>query len=151
MDKIKEIVRKSTEKFGLILVECSISNDKIDAVIYRKDGNVNIEDLKNVTNNILKVLSSIGLENTYNVNLSSPGLDRVLKTKEELNIFKGRKVKISFMDKGKLIAEQAVLEGFSGKKVTLKKDEKEIRIPFNKLTKVSLYDEILERGGSKND
>ena len=151
MDKIKEIVKKSIEKFGLILVECSISSDRIDAVIYRKDGNVSIEDLENVTNNILRMLSSVGLENAYSVNLSSPGLDRVLKTKEELNIFKGRKVKISFMDKGKLIAEQAVLEGFSGKKVTLKKDEKEIRIPFNKLTKVSLYDEILERGGSKND
>ena len=149
MDKIKEIVRKSTEKFGLILVECSISNDKIDAVIYRKDGNVNIEDLKNVTNNILKVLSSIGLENAYNVNLSSPGLDRVLKTKEELNIFKGRKVQVSFMNEGELIAEQAVLEGFSGEKVILRKNEKEIKIPFDKLTKISLYDEILGRGGSK--
>lgn len=149
MDRIKEIVRKSTERFGLILVECSVSANKIDAVIYRKGGNIGIEDLKNVTNDILERLSSIGFQNAYSVSLSSPGLDRVLKTKEELDIFKGKKVKISFMKEGKLITEQAVLEGLSDKKVALRKNEERIEIPFNKLIKVSLYDETLERGGSK--
>ncbi len=149
MDRIKEIVRKSTERFGLILVECSVSANKIDAVIYRKGGNIGIEDLKNVTNDILERLSSIGFQNAYSVSLSSPGLDRVLKTKEELDIFKGKKVKISFIKEGKLTTEQAVLEGLSDKKVALRKNEERIEIPFNKLIKVSLYDETLERGGSK--
>lgn len=149
MDKIKEVVKKSTEKFGLILVECSVTPDRIDAVIYRKDGNIGIEDLKNVTNEILRVLSSIGLENAYGINLSSPGLDRVLKTKEELNIFKGKRVKISFMSEGKLTTEQAVLEGFSNERVALRKNKEKMEVPFDKVTRISLYDEILERGGSK--
>jgi len=149
MDRIKEIVKRSTVHFGLILVECLVSGDKIEAVIYRKNGNVGIGDLENVTKDIQGELSSIGLEGVYSIELSSPGLNRVLKAREELDIFKGKMVKVSFMDDEKLMTEEAILKGLSGdnKVVILRRNGERVEIPFDRLIKVSLYDESLKKGG----
>jgi len=134
MDRINEIVKRSTERFGLILVECGI---------------VGIKDLENVTREIQSELFSVGLEGTYSIALSSPGLSRVLKTREEIDIFTGNEVKVSFKAGENIMKEEAVLEGFSGDNVVFRKNGEKLELPFDKVVKISLYNRLLEKRGEK--
>ncbi|MCD6106628.1 MAG: hypothetical protein J7J57_00180 [Caldisericaceae bacterium] len=149
MDRINEIVKRSTERFGLILVECLVSHDRIEAVIYRRGGIVGIKDLENVTREIQSELFSVGLEGTYSIALSSPGLSRVLKTREEIDIFTGNEVKVSFKAGENIMKEEAVLEGFSGDNVVFRKNGEKLELPFDKVVKISLYNRLLEKRGEK--
>lgn len=149
MDRINEIAKRSAERFGLILVECLVLGDRIEAVIYRRGGIVGIKDLENVTREIQSELFSVGLEGAYSIAISSPGLSRVLKTREEIDIFAGNEVKVSFKAGENIIKEEAILEGFSGDNVVFRKNGKKLEVPFDKVVKISLYNRLLEKRGGK--
>lgn len=151
MERIKEIVKKDAELFGAILVEFSIHGDNIDAVLYRKNSEISIYDLENITQQIRKDLEIVGLAETYNVNLFSPGLDRVLKGREELDIFEGRSVRFVYNHEGKIFAENGILRGLQGDLVLFETEKGIKTIPFTDLQKVSLFEENLfkRKGGKK--
>jgi ribosome maturation factor RimP len=149
MDRIKEIVKRSAERFGLILIECLVSHGRIEAVIYRRGGIVGIKDLENVTKEIQSELFSVGLEGAYSIAISSPGLNRILKTREEIDIFAGNEVKVSFKVDENIIKEEAILEGFSGDNVVFRKNGEKLEVPFDRVVKISLYSRLLEKRGEK--
>lgn len=150
MEKIKELVRKNAELHGLILVELSIHGDSIEAVLYKMNGEISIYDLERITADLMRDLESLGVGRNYNVNLSSPGLDRVLKSKEELEIFKGRNVKYTFVKGERSYSETAILRGLQGEVVLFEGANGVVAVPFNDLQKVSLYEEdLFKRKGGK--
>ncbi|NIA09499.1 MAG: hypothetical protein GWP10_07180 [Nitrospiraceae bacterium] len=149
MERIKGIVRKSAMKFGFVVVEMKINKSNIDVTLYNGVHNVNFGDLKNVTRKIQDELASAGFENMYSVSTSSPGLDRVLKTREELGIFSGRLVKVSLLEEGKIITEKGLLQEIDSNSLVIRKKSGNIKISLKKLTSVQLWDKMLEKGGGK--
>jgi len=146
MDRVEEIVARSARRLGLVLVEFEIKKSNIEAVVYSKKHNVTIDELEMLTEEIQDELAEVGLDTVYGVNLSSPGLDRILKTDKELEIFQGRLVKISYFDEGKIIVKKGVLEGKDGSAILLSCEDGKLSIPFDKIASVQLWDKIFEKG-----
>jgi len=84
MENIEKIVRKNAERFNMVVIELSVTADNIDAILYRKGKDITIGDFEELTRLVQHDLKLIGLEGVYNVNFSTPGLDRVLKDEKRL-------------------------------------------------------------------
>ena len=75
----------------------------------------------------------------YTLNVSSPGLDRPLKTERDFQKRMGQKVEVKLYAplKGKKFFE-AVLAGYDGNCVTLQKGEESIKLELSKIAKICL-------------
>jgi ribosome maturation factor RimP len=145
MERVEGIVRQSANKFGLVLVEFEIKRGNIEAVVYSRTHNVSIDELEKLTLEIQNRLSEVGLDTIYGVNLSSPGMDRVLKSDRELEIFRGRLVRMSYFEDDKSRVKIGNLMGREGDMVVIEEKGEKIEIPFEKITSVQLWDEIFEK------
>ncbi len=85
--------------FKLIEVKLGLSHNlnHISIVIYSKGG-VGVNDCSIISRNILPRLELIEELDNISLEVSSPGLDRQIKTKEEYNIFVGKGVKLLVID-----------------------------------------------------
>jgi ribosome maturation factor RimP len=93
LDQIKPIL----EGMGFILVELRLKRSKrqthISIVIHRPGG-VGIDDCAAVSRNLLPRLELLDWLPDLRLEVSSPGLDRVLRSHAELEIFKGRGIRV---------------------------------------------------------
>jgi len=152
MEKIETIVRKNAERFNMMVIELSITGDTIEAVLYRRTKGITVGDLEELTREIQRDLKAIDVEGVYDINLSTPGLDRVLKDRTELDIFEGREVRFTYEDeKGQTITEEGILKGNEGGNVNFEVDSKIVSIPFSKILRVALFERMFEKrkGGKK--
>ena len=95
MNELIKVVKPLDIKVVELLVKENKSGLSINVVI-EKGGGVTIDDCEKVTrllNDRLSMLQELEVEN-YRLQVSSPGLSRVFKKKDEYNIFKSRNVKI---------------------------------------------------------
>ena len=85
--------------FKLVEVKLGLSHklSHISIVIYSKDG-VGVNDCSGVSKNILPRLELIEELDNISLEVSSPGLGRQIKTKEEYNIFIGKGIKLLLID-----------------------------------------------------
>ncbi len=139
MDRIKKIVGENAERLGLLMLEFSIQGEKIEAVLCRKGGSISIGDLETVSRFVSQDLAKLGLEGAYEINLLSPGLDRVLKSREEMDIFVGKPAKFIYIVDGKVFSDTGLLRGNSRDNVLFETPSGVKEIPFEELTKVSLF------------
>ncbi len=125
MDKgLIELLRNEIESIvtgmGFTLVELrhnrSRKQNHIAVIIYSVDG-VGVEDCAVVSKNLYPRLELLeGLDN-LRLEVSSPGLNRVLKTPSEYEIFKGRGVRILPVGENEWIGGR--IEGLRGESVLL--------------------------------
>ncbi|PIX28336.1 MAG: hypothetical protein COZ65_05270 [Caldiserica bacterium CG_4_8_14_3_um_filter_35_18] len=140
MEKIEEIVKKSAEILGLIILDMRIMGEEMEATLYRRNGRLTVDDLENATRLIKDDLARIGLEEGYSINLYSPGLDRVLKNRSELDIFSGKAVKFSYVLDDVVKTETGMLKGNEGENVAFDTEEGLKLLPFANLRKVALFE-----------
>jgi ribosome maturation factor RimP len=96
-DQLRCEVEPIVSGMGFTMVELRHSRSKnqnhIILVVYSPEG-VGVNECAAISKNLYPRLELIeGLENLQ-LQVSSPGLDRVLKSKEEYSIFRGRNVKV---------------------------------------------------------
>lgn len=96
-DKIKEIV----EGLGFVLVDVEYkkqNSSMVLEVVIDKDGGVNIIDCEAVSHALDKPLDDIDPTNgaSYNLNVSSMGLDRPITTPYQFDKYKGKEIEIKF-------------------------------------------------------
>jgi ribosome maturation factor RimP len=96
-DQLHSEVEPIVSGMGFSLVELRHNRSKnqnhIILVVYRPEG-VGVDDCASIYKNIYPRLEMVeGLENLQ-LQVSSPGLDRVLKSESEYAIFSGRKVRL---------------------------------------------------------
>jgi ribosome maturation factor RimP len=94
---VREAVTPIVEGMGFALVELrhnrSRRQNHVSVVVYRPQG-VGVEDCAAMSRTLYPRLELIeGLED-LRLEVSSPGLDRVIKSFEEFGIFKGRGVRV---------------------------------------------------------
>lgn len=109
-----------------------------------KPGGVTIEDCAKVSEMVGKILDKADLiHHPYNLEVSSPGIDRPLKTKEHFERFKGEKAKITVKNpiEGKKNFVGTIL-GFKGDMLELEIEGKIVEIAFNNIKKAQLKGEI---------
>ncbi|WP_457635191.1 ribosome maturation factor RimP [Persephonella sp.] len=130
------------EERGLKLVDVEyITGGKpvLRIYVYNPEG-TSIEDCEWISRRIGALLDVEDLiPVSYILEVSSPGLDRKLKNKEEYEIFKGRDVKIVTKEpvEGKNVFE-GVLKGLEGDNVIIQENGEIIKIPLEKISRTNL-------------
>ena len=140
MDDLETLIEKLVMQLGYELVDFETVNGGQILRIYIDKGDlVDIEDCTKVSNHVNNVLS---VETDYDyerLEVSSPGLDRVIKKLNDFDRFKGEKIKI----KTRFAIEnrknfKGILSGTKGESIMIEVDNESLLIDFENIDKARL-------------
>ena len=146
-EKVLEISDKLAEEMNFSVVDVEFKKegqDKILRVYIDKDGGVDLDDCEKFSRALEAVLDEEDfIEEAYNLEVSSPGLDRQLKKEREFLHYIGRKVDV------KLYKEQdgkkeftAILKNYEEKTVSLEVSGEILKINPKDAAFIKLYFEF---------
>ena len=96
--EVREVVEPLLTGMGILLVELSISRQKgstrVGVVIHRKGANVGIDDCAEVSRLLLPRLQTVEGFSDVSLEVSSPGMERTIRSPAEYELFRGRGVRI---------------------------------------------------------
>ena len=142
-EKVKELLEPILEEQNLKLVDIEwVKEGKpvLRIYIYNPEG-TSIDNCEFVSRRIGALLDVEDLiPHSYTLEVSSPGLNRKLKNKEEYDIFKGRDIKIITTEpiEDKNVFKGKLLGLDEEENVKVEEEEKEIKIPLEKISKAQL-------------
>ena len=140
MDDLETLIEKLVTQLGYELVDFETVNGGQILRIYIDKGDlIDIEDCTKVSNHVNNVLS---VETDYDyerLEVSSPGLDRVIKKLNDFDRFKGEKIKI----KTRFAIEnrknfKGTLSGIKGESIMIEVDNESLLIEFENIDKARL-------------
>ena len=140
MDDLETLIEKLVTQLGYELVDFETVNGGQILRIYIDKGDlIDIEDCTKVSNHVNNVLS---VETDYDyerLEVSSPGLDRVIKKLNDFDRFKGEKIKI----KTRFAIEnrknfKGTLIGTKGESIMIEIDNESLLIDFENIDKARL-------------
>ena len=140
MDDLETLIEKLVTQLGYELVDFETVNGGQILRIYIDKGDlIDIEDCTKVSNHVNNVLS---VETDYDyerLEVSSPGLDRVIKKLNDFDRFKGEKIKI----KTRFAIEnrknfKGILSGTKSESIMIEVDNESILIDFENIDKARL-------------
>ena len=109
-----------------------------------KDGGVDIDDCEKMSRAIDPVLDEADpIQDEYHLDVSSPGIERVIKTDFHLSRCMGERVLVKLyapIDGQKAIVAQ--LDAFDDDSITLSADGEQISIPRKSIAKMNIYFEF---------
>ena len=132
MDDLETLIEKLVTQLGYELVDFETVNGGQILRIYIDKGDlIDIEDCTKVSNHVNNVLS---VETDYDyerLEVSSPGLDRVIKKLNDFDRFKGQKIKI----KTRFAIEnrknfKGILSGTKSESIMIEVDNESLLIDF---------------------
>ncbi len=141
--QIEAVALPVLEEMGLELVEVQYRREQngwvLRLTIDKQDG-INLADCATVSREISQLLDIESfIDQAYNLEVTSPGLDRPLKSIAEFERFVGRKAKIKTIDP---IAGEHVFIGkinrTEGESIVLEVGTKEVTILFSQVAKAKL-------------
>lgn len=148
MERTEDLVNNIAEQLGFRLVEFTINEkyQKIFVVIYKNTG-ITIADCQKMNDALLEDIEFIDrFRNEYDLEVSSPGVDRIFKTLNEYVIFTGKEVKLVVdTDQVKSKVYTGVLKGIdSENNILLENGYNFYKIPFLQIKRGGLIfeDEI---------
>ena len=140
MDDLETLIEKLVTQLGYELVDFeTINGGQILRIFIDKGDLIDIEDCTKVSNHVNNVLS---VETDYDyerLEVSSPGLDRVIKKLNDFDRFKGEKIKI----KTRFAIEnrknfKGILSGTKGESIMIEVDNESLLIDFENIDKARL-------------
>ena len=141
LDKVTKEIRPLIEGLGYSLVEVKVGRSrgisKVSIVIYSEKGVTlkNCEDVSRLIYPSLEVMEEIP---DLTLEVSSPGIDRVLKDDREYEIFKGRGLQIIIRDTNEIV--QGILVDADNEYISLKKGDVIKRYRKDSIRKARLRD-----------
>ncbi len=146
VEQIKEVIAPVLDELGLELVELQLRSERsrlvLRVIIYR-EGGVSLEDCSRVSREagyLLEVEDLIG--KAYTLEVSSPGLDRPLKTERDFERNIGKKVTVLFNDIDEKHSVTGIVEQVAEDQLTLKTAKRLITIPLANIVKATLVIEF---------
>jgi ribosome maturation factor RimP len=140
LDDLETLIEKLVTQLGYELVDFETVNGGQILRIYIDKGDlIDLEDCTKVSNHVNNVLS---VETDYDyerLEVSSPGLDRVIKKLNDFDRFKGQKVKI----KTRFAIEnrknfKGILSGTKSESIMIEVDNESFLIEFDNIDKARL-------------
>lgn len=143
INRVNQIVLPILESEGMELVDIEYrreSNGWVLRIYIDKEGGVTISDCSLISHQIERVLDIEDfIDNPYNLEVSSPGLTRPLKSEKDFKRYRGRMIKLKTIQpienrknfRGRLI-------GFSDNQIEMNVDGKVIRFPLKDVAKANL-------------
>ncbi len=152
MAKITPLIENTAMRFNLIPIEIDFEKENhrwfLRIFLFAYDHGVTLDDCENVTRSLNEFLDEL-IPCKYYLEVSSPGLERKLKSDREFVIFQGKNiilklksgVKSETGENEEKVFKAKILD-FSekeGLKVLRLEDEKEFLIPKDKVLSAKLY------------
>jgi len=140
LDNLETLIEKLVTQLGYELVDFeTVNGGQILRIFIDKGDLIDIEDCTKVSNHVNNVLS---VETDYDyerLEVSSPGLDRVIKKLSDFDRFKGQKIKI----KTRFAIEnrknfKGILSGTKGESIMIEVDNESLLIDFENIDKARL-------------
>ena len=139
LDKVKELISNLLQDNGIELVDSSYRRGKgtmLLKLLVDKVGGVTLDDCSRLNEDIGKVLDEANaMPDKYVLEVSSPGLDRPLKTKRDFERVMGKKIYVHtyepIQDKRDYVGS---VSGVDEESVTVDN----VKIPLNKISKARL-------------
>jgi ribosome maturation factor RimP len=101
-EALENIIRETLAGLGLKLFSYSFSGHILRVAIDKDNGNVSLTDCEQASRALEKIFDEREMiTQHYTLEVSSPGLDRPLKTREDYARFAGSKAKIVLNENGK--------------------------------------------------
>ena len=139
--KIEEILAPLLEERRMVLVDLELKGAGrryVLRIFVDKEGGISVNDCADLSEELSYILDvEDPVPGPYILEVSSPGLDRVLKKERELKWARGKKVRI-LTDSGE---EKGRLEEVQEETLTIDKNGKEIKVNRKDIKKIQL-DEI---------
>ena len=147
LKRLSDLIEPVVEDFGLELVDLQFRREApgwVLRLIIDSEKGVSIDDCANVSRDVGHLLEvEDPIEQAYNLEVSSPGLDRPLKKEKDFVRCKGKKAKVVVREP---IAGQnafvGVIEGVQAGNIILATEQGTIEIPFSTLKKARLVVEF---------
>lgn len=146
--KVQALIEPAVETLGYELVGLEyLSQGKhslLRVYIDSEDG-ITLDDCERVSHQVSGLLDvEDAMHGHYNLEVSSPGLDRPLFTIEHFKRFKGQqvKVKLTLPIDGQKKFKGTICDISDNNVVVLEVDAQEIELPFNTIEKANLVPEI---------
>jgi len=139
-DVIREIVVPPVASRGLELVDIELRREGrglvLRIIIYR-DGGVTIDDCAEVSREVGYLLEvNDPLDRAYTLEVSSPGLDRPLKTARDFERNLGNKVDIIYRNEDANTNLTGVIsQVVDGERLLIKTTKREVEIPLHEIVK----------------
>jgi ribosome maturation factor RimP len=141
-EDLLEGTRPGVEGAGVTLldVEAHPGRGLLVRFIIDAEGGITVEDCVRVDRIVSGLLEESGkMPDRYTVEVTSPGLDRRLRRREEYDHFRGRLIRIHADGGGETDREyRGILEGTDGREVLLRVEKDTIRIALEDVTKARL-------------
>lgn len=142
LSKLNEISIKLAEERGYEIVEVAYKkatpHSLVSVFIYKEDG-ISLDDCDTMSRAIEEELDKEDIiEESYYLEVSSPGLDRPIKTQDDLRRNKGKLVEAKLfapLDGNKLY--EGVLASYTKDTVILDNEGKEVELPLKSISKMS--------------
>lgn len=137
----EEEVNGLLEEINITLVSYILVKQKKSLtlkVAINREGGVSHNDCTKVTKLIQSLLEEKGYDELWGIEVSSPGINRVLKSGRELKAFQGRTVIVSYLIDSKLLQETGQLINSNPQEILIKTDTKEISLSFEDVKKIRL-------------
>ena len=137
--EIYPLAEEVAEELGYEIVDIEFQNgskhDLLSIFIYKKEG-IDLDDCTEISRSLEKKLDNLeALKNPYYLEISSPGLDRPLKTKDDYRRNVGNEVDVKLyapIDGQKEFS--FVLDKYDDENIYFMKDEKELAIPIKSIS-----------------
>lgn len=137
--EIYPLAEEVAEELGYEIVDIEFQNgskhDLLSIFIYKKEG-IDLDDCTEMSRSLERKLDNLeALKNPYYLEISSPGLDRPLKTKDDYrrNVGNGVDVKLYVPIDGQK-EFSFVLDKYDDENIYFMKDEKELAIPIKSIS-----------------
>lgn len=146
-DKAVGIISAVADELGFLVVETDEIrkyDDILIKIVLWSNNGVGIADLTRISKRVLKRfendhdLRTSGLSDVLRLDMSSPGIDRVLKNLDELNIFKGKDVIVYAQDNGAQISVNGINRGFTDNRLKLEVGDKIVEFEAENIERVRL-------------
>lgn len=142
-DTVREAIAPTVAELGYRIWD--VTYGKIGAdyhleITIDKDGGINIEDCERVHRAIDPILDDCDpIEGFYYLEVSSPGIERELRTDEHITLSLGQEVEVKlYAPKDGRKSLTGVIESYEDGMLTLSLPEEKITLPRNEISKLSI-------------
>lgn len=136
-NEVYNLIKNLTERLNIEILEVNIfrnkNGGKIQIVLYSKNFSLGVDLLTDLHKMILLILET-SLEYSFILELSTPGIDRRIKSDREFQIFEGKKIKLMLDNE---FEEGFILESKS-KSFIFKTESKELNVSYSDVKKARL-------------
>ena len=145
--KALETADEVAQRLGYYIVGAEYKkegDDKVLRIFADKENGIGIDECEIFSRAFEEELDKLNIINeAYILEVSSPGVDRILKTEREFRYYIGREVEIKLyntIDNRKEF--KAVIKGYNDGEVTVEADGEDIKIPVKDAAYIRLYFEF---------